>query len=440
MVILFRNLFMILKMKKIIFTLAFSVLMSSLNLIAQSDSAIVTLSQCINAALNNNPLIKQASNEVVAAKFALKIAESGYYPVISTDISAGFSDQYRLNNNYKTGNVSLSADQPLWQKGKIKAFVAQAKYTQEAENYSLESQTADLIESVKATYLNCQMQFQLNLISIDNVNRSRLFLEYARERYKTGTGRKSDVLKAESDLSEAEFDSEKNRYLLVRLQNELSRLTGLSPLMFSKLEDTLRCESAGKFNNDFDSLKATVFLNYPDLKIVYNQELSQQARIDEAKAELYPRLGLNTGYSWSYNPALPEQKGWFTGFTLRWRLSSGNELRNRIQLEMTKKIIYENRKDEIKDFLVKELNNRLNNLREAQSQIKMSDRMIMSTSENLEIAIAQYNAGTGSMLELTDARINDLNAREKNIRAITAFQIALVNLERLTNNMNQYHK
>jgi len=427
-------------MKKVIFTLVLSFLMSSLNLIAQSDSAIVTLNQCITAALIYNPLIKQASNEVVATKFALKIAGSGYYPVISTEISAGFSDQYRLNNNYKTGNVSLSADQSLWQKGKIKAFVDQAKFNQLARGYTLESQTADIIESVKTTYLNCQMQIKLYLLSVDNVKRSRLFLEYASERYKTGTGRMSDVLKAESDLSGAEFDSEDEKYLVARSQNELSRLTGLSTEILSKLEDPIRYEESSVYYLQIDSLRASAFHNYPDLKIVINQEFSQQAIINEAKAELYPRIGLNVGYNWSYNPALQEQKGWFTGLTLRWQLFSGNEQRNRIQFEMTKKVIFENKKDEIRDFLIKELSNRLINLREAESQIKLTDRMILSTSENLEIAKAQYNAGTSSMLELTDARINDLNAREKNIRALTAFQIALANLGRLTENLNQYHK
>lgn len=431
---------MILTMKNVIFTLAFSVLMNTLNLRAQSDTAFVTLNQCIEAALNYNPLIKQSSNEVVASKFALKIAESRHYPVISADFSAGFSDQYRLNNNYRTGNVSLLADQPLWQKGKIKASVDQAQYNHLADSYSLESQTADIIESVKTTYLNCQMQSQLYLISIDNVKRSRLFLEYALERYKTGIGRKSDILKAESDLSEAEFDSDNKSYMLACGKNELSMITGLSPELFSKLEDEVRYESADGYNNQFDSLRATAFRNYPELKIVSSQELFQQSKVDEAKAELYPRLGLNAGYIWSYNPALPEQKGWFTGLTLRWQLFNGNAQRNKIQYEMTKKVIYENRKDELKDFLLKEIKNRLINLREAESQIRLTDKMIISTSENLEIAIAQYNAGTGSMLELTDARINDLMAREKNIRAVTAFQIALVNLGRLTENMNQYHK
>lgn len=429
---------MILKMKKITFTSAFFVLICSLKLTAQSDSTIVTLSQSIAAALYNNPSIKQATNAVVAANFAVKIAESGYFPVISTDISGGFSDQYRLNNNFRTGNASLSADQLLWQKGKIKASVVQAHYLQLAESYSLESRKEDIIESVKTTYLNCQMQNQLYLIAIVNVDRSRLFLEYACERYKTGAGRKSDVLKAESDLSEAEFGSDSFRNLIAQSKNELSLLTGLAPEMFSKLEDPLRYDRLTEYEDQIDSLRSRAFRNYTDLKIVRNQELSQQAKIVESKAELYPRLGLNAGYNWSYYPSLTDQKGWYTGLTLRWQMFRGNEQRNKIQLEMTKKVIYENRKDEVKDFLAKELNNRLINLREAESQIKLTDKMIKSTSENLEIVKAQYNAGTGSMLELTDARINDLNAREKNIRAITAYRIARVNLERLTKNMNQF--
>jgi len=425
-------------MKKITFTSAFFVLICSLKLTAQSDSTIVTLSQSIAAALYNNPSIKQATNAVVAANFAVKIAESGYFPVISTDISGGFSDQYRLNNNFRTGNASLSADQLLWQKGKIKASVVQAHYLQLAESYSLESRKEDIIESVKTTYLNCQMQNQLYLIAIVNVDRSRLFLEYACERYKTGAGRKSDVLKAESDLSEAEFGSDSFRNLIAQSKNELSLLTGLAPEMFSKLEDPLRYDRLTEYEDQIDSLRSRAFRNYTDLKIVRNQELSQQAKIVESKAELYPRLGLNAGYNWSYYPSLTDQKGWYTGLTLRWQMFRGNEQRNKIQLEMTKKVIYENRKDEVKDFLAKELNNRLINLREAESQIKLTDKMIKSTSENLEIVKAQYNAGTGSMLELTDARINDLNAREKNIRAITAYRIARVILERLTKNMNQF--
>jgi outer membrane protein TolC len=64
--------------------------------------------------------------------------------------------------------------------------------------------------------------------------------------------------------------------------------------------------------------------------------------------------------------------------------------------------------------------------------------MIKTASENLEIAMAQYKAGTGSMLELTSARTDRLDATQKNIRAYFAYQSALINLERLTENTNQY--
>lgn len=94
---------MILTMKKIIFTLTFTVLMGSLNLKAQSDTEIVTLSQCINAALNYNPLIKQASNEVIASKFALKIAESGYYRLFQLIYQPDFQISTGLITTIKKG-------------------------------------------------------------------------------------------------------------------------------------------------------------------------------------------------------------------------------------------------------------------------------------------------------------------------------------------------
>jgi len=86
--------------------------------------------------------------------------------------------------------------------------------------------------------------------------------------------------------------------------------------------------------------------------------------------------------------------------------------------------------------LFKEVSNRLIALKEADNQIALSFSLMATTAENLEIAQAQYKAGTGSMLELADARINDLSAKQKNIQAIAAYQIAMANLERLIRNAN----
>jgi len=168
--------------------------------------------------------------------------------------------------------------------------------------------------------------------------------------------------------------------------------------------------------------------------MVDNVGLSQQAKIKQVGAERYPQLMFKAGYDWNYNALSKEQKGWYSILALRWDIFRGNEQRHRVQTEQMRLSVCQNQADEVKDYLVKEINNKLINLREAGEQIRLTDRLMKTTSENLDIAKAQYQAGTGSMLELTDSRIADLAAKQQNIRAIAAYQVALANLERLTGN------
>jgi outer membrane protein TolC len=423
-------------MKKKIWTSIFCTLLLP-GAFAQTGVQSVTLNQCIDSALIYNPFIKESVNETIISELAVKTARSGLYPVISADFSGGYSNQSKLGNDCRTGNGTISVDQVLWQNGKVKSSIDQARYNQNAADLTLDARKLDIILSVKTNYFNCLLQNKLYQIAIENVSKANLFLDYANERYKVGAGRKSDVLKAESNLAEAEFERDTYLNSLAQAQNELGMLTGFSPDRLSMLENRWSNDQLIGSGQHADSLSAIAFHNYPELLVINNLQLSQQAKIRKVNAELYPRLGFNGGYNWSYNPVLSQQKGWYSVLTLRWQIFNGNEFRYRIQIEKTRKTIYDNQEAEIKTFLIKEIRNRIISVNSAESQIRLTDRLMKTTSENLEIAKAQYKSGTGSMLELTDARMFDLLAKQKNIQAITSYQIALANLERLTGNMTK---
>jgi outer membrane protein len=425
-------------MRKITCSIIVLALLNGLRVDGQVSSPLVTLGKCINAALNYNPVIKQASDELSQAALAVKISEADLYPVISTEMSGGYSNEYRSNNNFKTGTVNISGEQVLWQNGRIKANIEQSHYTLDAEDYSLEARKLDVIAGVKTAYFNCLMYSQLYKTASDNISNAALFLEYAKERHKTGAGRKSDVLKAENDLSEAQFESESFRNSLSRTRNELSLLTGLSPESLSALEEVGEYNQYDYHEEPIDTIIAEAARNWPELKIVRYQQLAQKAKIRQITAELYPAVGISAGYNWSYNPVFQDQNGWYTVMNVRWKLFNGGENRSRIKSEMARNSFYDNRKTEVNDFLQKEIKNRVINSREALRQIRLTDLMLITTSENLEIAKAQYKEGISSILELTIARTDDLNAKQKNIRAIADFHFAQVNLERLTKNINQY--
>jgi outer membrane protein TolC len=405
-------------------------------IMAQNES-MVTLNQCINAALNYNPAVKESTNESIISGISVKSAQSQLFPVVSSQISGGFSNEYKFDNNYRTRNATVSADQIVWQNGKIKSSIKQARYIQKTSEFSLEARKQEIIFAVKTIYFTCLEQDQLYQSALENVSKTELFLKYASERYRIGVGRKSDVLKAESDLAESGFQRDVYLNLHRKAQNELAMYTGLSVVNLTKLQNVSPDEYIETYSKQTDSLYTIVVRNYPELQVINNTKLSQQAKIDEAKAMFYPQLSVSAGYDWNYNPVLQEQKGWYSLLNLRWNIFSGNERRYKLQSEKIKMNIDENQTDAMKDLLMKEVKNRIISIEEAEHQIILTDRLMKTTSENLEITKAQYKAGTGSMIELADARTTDLAAHQKNIQAIATLQIALASLERLIGNTNK---
>jgi outer membrane protein TolC len=171
---------------------------------------------------------------------------------------------------------------------------------------------------------------------------------------------------------------------------------------------------------------------YPEYISVLNLVSAQQAKINQARSEQYPGLLLNAGYQWNYNPVFKNQDTWYTTLTLRWNIFKGNENSYRVQSEIIRKSILERQAEEVEIFYRKELANREISLAEATEKIQLTRDLISTTAANLETATAEFKTGTGSMLELVDARVAYLRARQNNIVAITEYRIAAAQLERLT--------
>lgn len=401
---------------------------------AQSKNEKVTLDFCIESALSNNPLIKESQNTAAISSIEVLSARSALYPVISAEASGGFSNEYRSGNEYKTGSAGIIASQLLWQKGSVNSNIEKSIYSEKAAKALYDATRQDIVYNVKIAFYNSVLQTKLYNISREDVARTELFLQYANELYRVGSGKKSDVLKAESDLAEAQYRSESYLNSAKQQLNELAMLTGIPYDGLTTLDDTLPDNS---FVYNADSIYTLALQRYPELQAINNIKLSQLSAIKAAEADHFPQLYINSGYNLNYNPTFSEQDNWYTLLTLRWDIFNGNEKRYRLQTEKIKSEIFENRIEETKNFLSKEVNSRFISLNEAENQIALTTSLIKTTAENLEIAKAQYVAGTGSLLELTDVRIANLAAQQQNIKAKTAYLIALANLERLTENLNE---
>jgi outer membrane protein len=414
-------------MKRLLILLLFSLITSLL----RSQPQPVTLDQCIEAALTSNPTLKVAANTSSGAAVGVNIARSGRFASVSTEIAGGFSDQYRSGNNYETAYARLSADQLVWQNNRVTAAIEQARFAGRAADASFEAAKQEIIVSVKTLFYVCQQQQQLQIIAGENVSRAGVFLQYAREKVNAGLARRSEVLKAESDLAEAIFDQNATLNAYRKVLNDLAMMTYLpSDQLASHTKwgaDTLAGIVPAR-----DSVLKMALSQYPELQAILNLRTSQESKIIEVRAARYPGVFLNTGYDWNYSPLTDEQKGWYALVTLRWDLFNGNANRYREKLEYLKKENYNYQAEEMQNYVVREVSNRIISLLETVEQISLTRSLLKTTRENLAVAQGQYIAGTGSILELTDARLTDLQAQKNNVQAVTGYKIALANLERLT--------
>jgi adhesin transport system outer membrane protein len=382
--------------------------------------------------LSSNPALRSAANETALSEKEIYIARSERFADVSLESNAGLSDEFRVGNDYKYLNARLSAEQLLWHNRKVDAVLQQARYNAFVANHSFDGARQDLILAVKTAYFNCQQQFALYCLAEDNIRRSVLLLDYALERSKLGTGKRSDVLKAESDQAQAEFEKELYYNAFRNSKNDLTALTGLSPGDSWKPDSIQPDQQGFSLNESADSLIKLSVSGYPELQAAINRELGQKEAVRASRAVLFPALSLGTGYALSDDPAYGQQKSWSALLTLRWNLFSGNEKQYRLQCEQIRAEKLSNQTEATRIELIRNINNWLISLDEARQQITLFQSMKTTTSESLEAAKAQFMAGTGSMLELTDARITDLMANRNFIQAITKYRISRANLERLT--------
>jgi outer membrane protein len=391
----------------------------------------VDLQRLITAALKTNPGIKEGMARTDISNKEINLSKSVLFPRVSTNASYTFTNQNSTGSNYGSASTGLTIDQVLWQNGKNMALIKQSEFLHKARLSDLETQKQELILNVKFSYHNLIRYKQLKKLSKNDVIQAELFLEAAQEKNELGVGQYSDILKAKSELADAQYQLQSMNYALENVENELERLTGLIIVADLISTDTV----ASAFTNyeafEVDSLFNIAISNYPELKSLENLELSQEFFIKSVKSEMFPQVSAGAGYNWYYDPLFKDNDVWNAGLSIRWNIFEGKRRKNQIEIEQLRKQSYQFQKEDLLAELKREIADRLISIRESREKISISKVLMQSTTENLEMLEEQYKQGTSSMLELTNARTDDFAAKAKYINAITDYELSKAQLERI---------
>ncbi len=175
----------------------------------------------------NNYEILKLSKEVKEANEQIKIAKSGFYPQLNAHYSYGY-EWGRWSHEGDTDWIAgIAVDFNLWDWGKTKADVRQAKaYKDELQSYeNLLSQQIGLdLESARLKYGSASKRFEIANASFEKAKRS---LDLFESRYRDALVTSIELLDAQKAFSQAQVNYALSMLDMRLAKAEIEKIAGI---------------------------------------------------------------------------------------------------------------------------------------------------------------------------------------------------------------------
>lgn len=433
----------------------------------------LNISDCINIALKNSPLIKQAHYNYKISKADLGLAKSGFFPSIGVGGGYNYSvtknDRISNNNDYYSAETSLN--QLIWNFGKTNARIKMQKFNKIAALYKFDDTVLETIYGVKNYYyavLAAKATVEINKANVQinerNYQRTKAYFD-------EGIKSKIDLVNAEVYLSDSkvalvqaektyqnalvklnnsmyvaytpEYEIEntetfnfKSREIPVNL-NKISEKSDLSAApdaisdatLVTGVEklDVIENYQFKPFPYTFEECVEQADKNRPDLKAYEAAIQAMKQSLLYIKREYYPEISGSVGYGYrdtantnSVNFGISVKSN-INIMGKKYEIDSG-----KLQVDLAVNTL-----ELAKQNMYFDVQNAYINMKQFEKEIPLLAVKVKQTRENFELADGRYAVGLGDYIELQDAKVNYNNAQHSYVQAVYNYNVSRSDLEKL---------
>jgi len=405
---------------------------------SQIAGRLLTLEECIAIALEAQPRVQATLYDYAAARYRVNQAFSPLLPQLSGVVSSTRSNVPTVVTNSVGTNTTIvqtrqfgdtllaqvQLSQLLFDFGKSLAATDAARKLAEVavENVELQRQLISL--TVKEAYTNTLFSQRLIRVQEQAVERAELNLRSAKGFFDVGTRPKSDVARAEVDVANAKVD-------LIRAKNALRQaIVALNIAMAidvdtpTQLVDNLIYQPV---TIDRLKLRADSLRQRPEYRQAKLQQGAAEATERQTFRNFFPDI---TGTGAFGGAQTPLNEAWSVGLALNWSIFDGG---NRIARYQEAKANTQGATARVKSTeldVIQNVEQAVIAVEEAQERILAAQTLVASAQENFRLAQGRFDAGVGTILELTDAQLALTQAQNTESQALADYRIALALLDR----------
>lgn len=389
----------------------------------------LSLEDSIALALKNNNTIKIANSGRENARWQVKEAEAKKSISSTFQYTANRYDyDYYNTNDGKRFASDLSVSWDVYTGGKVESGIKQARLGLTSSDLSVDAARQQIKYDVASKYFTVLQTRNLVQVDKESVENLTAHLNNVQAQFEVGTVAKTDVLRSQVELANAEqslIKAENNYQLAV---SNLNNVMGLPLNTELEIKQELGYE---KYVLSMDDCIAYSLEHRPDLEKAKLSEAISKEAVKAAQADYRPTVTLSAGTNLS-DPSFPgdNYKDWYVGATASWNIFDAGATKASVKQAEATLEESGHTLNQTKDSVQLEVRQAYLNMKEAEKRIDTSKVAVDQAQEDFKIAQVRYTAGVGTNLDIMDAQVALITAKTNYIQAMYDYNTNKADLER----------
>ncbi len=400
-------------------------------------------SKSLHAAMMGLEAADERSSEASIARFATLKFNGGYtrlsevppfdigpFPPLLTEpitVSSQVLDNYTLR---------MSLQQPLFTGLRLQKSADLADFAAQASVKDVKREKSDLVYDIKSAYWNLYRANEFKRVIDEVVEQMKAHLKDVQGFFAQGIATKNDVLRVETQLSNAELtqlDAANNVQLGML---SLNNVIGL-PLR-TKIEIASQLQKAKISSYNVEDLIRQANELRPDVGALELRVKAGEAGVGVAQSGWFPQIYLFGNYYYSrpnqrFFPTVDAFKNtWDVGINVSmdvWNWGTTIHQTNEAQALLAQS---RDALDQLKDGVSLEVTQSYLNLVESGDRIDVAEKGVSQAEENYRITNEKYQSGLVLNSDVLDAEVSLLQAKFNYIQALVDHELANARLQKVT--------
>jgi len=422
-----------------IFSLVIMILFFGFNKLAIADDDLkVTLEQAVQIALKNNPVVLQASENVIATQAEVTATVGDFLPTLSVNTKGYYQYDGRqnttnlgeqLDQDYLGLDLALTANLTVFDGLSNLASMKGARLEKNAAESSKSWTKQSLAYEVATRYFMVARSRELVFLEEKNLEQNKLQLDKIESYFNSGKvpltdlyQQKAEMSKSNKQLLEAKNTLQINRLYLIQILG-LSKYTSVAIAESGTALDSFLPTQSFTFKNSLEE----AMVNRDDLKTQDYITKAQSAYVTKAYSGYWPKVDLFGSISSGFNTMDSEtsysdqfskdQLVGVVGINLTIPIFDGLDTYTSTTKAKTQQLIANLETLRMKQQVQVDLGEAIENYKTAIEQVEVAEMQVEASELVLEAMKERYGVGASSFLELVSARTNYLAANYDRVDA-----------------------